>query len=173
MGIFDRFTQKQDKKTLQEKASRSERQKETVKAAAKRAEEEKKKSFQSVPAAGKKSEVKEEKKEVEKTSAAAPVKAKKTDTAAADTVLVRPIITEKAGYLSAKHQYIFEVHPQANKIMIQKAIEANYGVRPIRVNIITVAGREVRYGRTTGRTNFWKKAIVTLPKDKTIDVYEV
>jgi large subunit ribosomal protein L23 len=35
-----------------------------------------------------------------------------------------------------------------------------------------VRGKAVRFGRMSGRRSDWKKAIVTLPKGKTIDIYE-
>ena len=42
----------------------------------------------------------------------------------------------------------------------------------IKVNIIPISGRKVRYGKVKGKTKNRKKAIVTLKKGQTIEVYE-
>lgn len=85
-------------------------------------------------------------------------------------ILIRPIITEKSTFLEKEGKYVFEVSPKANKIEIKKAIEEIYKVKPIKINIIKVKGKTVRYGRTSGRTKSWKKAIVTLKKGEKIDL---
>lgn len=87
-------------------------------------------------------------------------------------VLVRPLVTEKAGVLGAQNKYIFSVEPSANKIEVAKAIEEVYGVKPASVNMLNVSGKKTRYGRVAGKRKDWKKAIVTLPEGKTIKVYE-
>jgi len=87
-------------------------------------------------------------------------------------VLLKPLITEKAADLGAENKYVFAVASDANKIEITKAIDEVYGVKPVRVNIIKNQGKKVRYGRTFGKRKDWKKAIITLPKGKTIKVYE-
>ncbi|RMD59472.1 50S ribosomal protein L23 [Candidatus Parcubacteria bacterium] len=87
-------------------------------------------------------------------------------------VLLRPVITEKATLLGSENKYVFAVAPKANKIEIAKAIEVIYGVRPVSINIIKVKGKKVRYGRIQGRRKDWKKAIITLPTGKTLNVYE-
>ncbi len=86
--------------------------------------------------------------------------------------LIKPIDTEKSKEIGVNNQYVFEVHPKSNKIEIKKAIEAAYGVKPVKVNIINVRGKRVRYGRQFGRTKHWKKAIVTLKQGERIEVYE-
>lgn len=87
-------------------------------------------------------------------------------------ILIRPIITEKAGNLNGLNQYVFEVNSSANKIEIARAIEAKYKVKPIKINIINNSGKSVRFGRHAGRTKSWKKAIINLPQGQTIDIYE-
>lgn len=86
-------------------------------------------------------------------------------------VLVRPLVTEKASHLASVGQYVFSVHPDANRIEIRSAVKAMYGVLPVSVNIQIVRGKVVRFGRSNGKRKNWKKAIVTLPKGKTIDIY--
>jgi len=85
-------------------------------------------------------------------------------------ILIRPIITEKATFLTRENKYIFAVAPTANKLEIFKAIEQTYKIKPIDVNIINVKGKLVRYGRTSGYTKKWKKAIVTLKPGDKIDL---
>ncbi|MEA3449868.1 MAG: 50S ribosomal protein L23 [Patescibacteria group bacterium] len=87
-------------------------------------------------------------------------------------MLVRPLITEKAANLGSEDKYVFAVNKNANKIEIAKAINEVYGIKPIAVNIVRVGGKKVRHGRVQGRRKDWKKAIVTLPKGKTINIYE-
>ncbi len=87
-------------------------------------------------------------------------------------VLLRPIITERTSALNALNQYVFEVAGSANKITVAKAVLSRYGVKPLRVNISNYPGHSVRYGRNSGRTKSWKKAIITLPEGKSINVYE-
>jgi large subunit ribosomal protein L23 len=86
--------------------------------------------------------------------------------------LVKPLITEKAATLGSLDKYAFAVSDKSNKIEVADAIKEVYGVKPVAVNIIAVKGKKVRYGRTMGKRKDWKKAIVTLPKGKTINIYE-
>lgn len=119
--------------------------------------------------------------ELKMKEAAAPAKSaegvKKTavknqDTKNAYRILVKPLITEKGTHLVGQNKYLFEVAGRANKIEIKKAIKAVYGVSPIDVNIINVSGKKVSYRRISGRTSDRKKAIVTLPKGQSIEIYE-
>ena len=97
---------------------------------------------------------------------------KKDDTKDAYCVLIKPMITEKGTFLASQSKYLFEVSVDTNKIEIKKAIEALYGVTPLRINIVPMSGKNVRYGKTKGRTKNRKKAIVTLAKGQSIEVYE-
>jgi large subunit ribosomal protein L23 len=87
-------------------------------------------------------------------------------------VIVKPLVTEKSATLSAVNQYVFIVKKEANRIQIRSAIKVMYGVTPTSVNIQNYSGKEVRFGRRRGKRKDWKKAIVTLPAGKTINVYE-
>lgn len=97
------------------------------------------------------------------------VSPKKDDTGRAYHILNRPVITEK---LTMDGRYGFRVSLDANKVEIAKAIARVYGVTPVAVNIINVRGKKVRYGKTSGTTSSWKKAIVTLKKGEKIDIVE-
>lgn len=87
-------------------------------------------------------------------------------------VLIKPLVTEKVSTLGAENKYVFQVAKNVNKIEAAKAITEVYGIKPISVNIINIRGKKVRYGRKTGKRKNWKKAIITLPKGKSINVYE-
>ena len=87
-------------------------------------------------------------------------------------VLIKPVVTEKAAAVNQLNQYIFQVAKKANKIDIAKAITAFYGIEPVAVNIMNMPGKRVTRGRVKGQRCDWKKAIVTLPAGKTIEIYE-
>ncbi len=85
---------------------------------------------------------------------------------------MRPVITEKATYLSSYNKYVFEVSLKANKIEVKKAIAKLYNVDVIKVNVIRSRGKKVTYGRITGMTKRTKKVIVTLKQGQSISLYE-
>ena len=103
---------------------------------------------------------------------AKPARARKDDTKNAYRVLVGPVVTEKATNLVAENKYVFEVAKDANKIEVKKAVKNVYGFDPLDVKIINVRGKDVSYGRVSGRRKAWKKAIVTLKKGDKIEIYE-
>ncbi|NUM25013.1 MAG: 50S ribosomal protein L23 [Candidatus Buchananbacteria bacterium] len=87
-------------------------------------------------------------------------------------ILIKPMITEKASGLGGLNKYVFAVEPSTNKVEVKKAIRAVYNVDPIAVNILNFSGKRVRYGKTSGVTKGWKKAVVTLKPGDKIEVYE-
>jgi large subunit ribosomal protein L23 len=87
-------------------------------------------------------------------------------------VIVRPIVTEKSSELIGdNNQYVFEVHKDANKIEVRKAVEMVFGVRVNQVRTQVVRGDIRRVGMFYGRKPSWKKAIVSLHPDDSIDLY--
>ena len=93
-------------------------------------------------------------------------------TMSAHEILVRPIISEKNTMLNERGQYVFEVSKRANKIMIRRAVEELFGVNVTSVNVMHVAGKRRRTGRTIGVTRSWKKAIVTLREGQRIELFQ-
>jgi large subunit ribosomal protein L23 len=91
-------------------------------------------------------------------------------------IVIRPIVTEKtmaqAEGTLPRNKYTFEVHPDANKTEIRRAVSALWNVDVVKVNTITVRGKERRhsYRHRVGRTPRRKKAIVTLAEGQSIDV---
>ena len=75
----------------------------------------------------------------------------------------------------AQNRYGFIVDKRANKIEIKKAVEEFYNVKVLDVNTMNYSGklkqRYTKAGFIQGRTNAYKKAIVTLAPDYTIDFY--
>ncbi|MFA6428660.1 MAG: 50S ribosomal protein L23 [Candidatus Buchananbacteria bacterium] len=84
-------------------------------------------------------------------------------------LLVRPVITEKSANLAVQNKYVFAVLAKANKTEVAKVVAAIYGVTPIKVNMIKVRGRKVKYGKTSGETKAWKKALITLKAGEKIE----
>jgi large subunit ribosomal protein L23 len=92
----------------------------------------------------------------------------KEDTGRAHHVLKQYHLSEKTNALSATGRYVFVVDKDANKIEIKKAVEAVYDVHVTGVNTVKSKGKARAYGRTSGRTSDWKKAIVTLKAGESI-----
>lgn len=91
-------------------------------------------------------------------------------------ILIKPIVTEKMTVQGEKlNRYGFMVDRQANKIEIKKAVEEMYGVKVLDVNTINYHGKRksrfTKAGLLSGRTNHFKKAIVTLAGEDKIDFY--
>tara|TARA_B100000902_G_C27290997_1_gene907129 strand:+ start:666 stop:956 length:291 start_codon:yes stop_codon:yes gene_type:complete len=92
------------------------------------------------------------------------------------SILIKPLITEKMTELSEKRgQYGFVVNKDANKVEIRKAIEEQYNVTVTSVNTMMYAGKnKKRYTKTAivdGRTNHFKKALVSVADGDVIDFY--
>lgn len=87
-------------------------------------------------------------------------------------IIIRPIITEKSSSMMEFNKYTFEVHRDANKIQIRKAVEDIFKVEVRSVHTINVKGKTKRMGRFEGKTRSWKKAIVALPQGQRIDFFE-
>ncbi len=79
------------------------------------------------------------------------------------TVLLAPVISEKATTIADKHdQVVFRVAPDATKPEVKAAVELMFKVQVDSVQISNVHGKEKRFGRFVGRRRGWKKAYVCL-----------
>ena len=91
------------------------------------------------------------------------------------TVIKRPLVTEKSTALSGANKYIFEVDPRANKPQIKEAVEKAFEVTVTSVNVMVMKGKS-RGGRRSGRrvthAPDWKKAVVTLVPEDSIELFE-
>jgi large subunit ribosomal protein L23 len=88
------------------------------------------------------------------------------------SVIVRPVISEKAYALLAVNKYTFRVHDDATKPQVRQAVEAVFGVRVQDVRTQNVKPKSKRRGLYAGKRRQWKKAIVTLHPDDTIELFE-
>ena len=68
-----------------------------------------------------------------------------------------------------KSQVVFKVSADSNKTRVKKAVVHLFDVGVLSVNILNCKGKSRRFGKTTGRTKGYKKAIVTLKKGDEID----
>src|SRR4028118_1535617 len=85
-------------------------------------------------------------------------------------VIVRPIITESPSLAyQDKGEYVFEVHPDANKQEIREAVERLFRVQVSRVWTMNVRGAAKRVGQSGGRPPHWKRATVTLRQGDAIE----
>jgi large subunit ribosomal protein L23 len=91
-------------------------------------------------------------------------------------IIVKPVVSEKMTDQTEKlNRYGFLVDHAANKIQIKKAVESAYGVSVESVNTMNYAGkaksRFTKAGLIKGRTNKYKKAIITVVDGDVIDFY--
>ena len=78
-------------------------------------------------------------------------------------VIRRPLVTEKGMHSSERlNAYSFEVHPQATKRDIRRAVEEIWEVRVDSVRTQNRKGKPRRHRTALGRTRSWKKAVVKL-----------
>ncbi len=91
-------------------------------------------------------------------------------------VIIRPLVTEKMTAISEKlNRYGFVVDHRADKLQIKKAVEEMYDVQVESVSTLIQRGKNTsRYtkaGLIRGKKNSFKKAIVQLKGNQTIDFY--
>ncbi len=89
------------------------------------------------------------------------------------SIVRRALVTEKGTRLrEGQNGFLFEVARDANKIQVKQAIEAIFNVKVATVRTLRVHGKPKRLGRYAGHRPDWKKAVVTLKKGETIDLFE-
>ncbi len=112
---------------------------------------------------------KQDKKEVVK--APATVSARRVPLTG-QNVLLHPLVTEKITRLAKHQQTAFAVALGTNKVEVKKAVQAMYGVKPLRVQMVNVMGKQIRFGQTEGKRSDWKKAIITLPAGTSLESFK-
>jgi len=86
-------------------------------------------------------------------------------------VVRRPVVTEKSASMQAmRNQFTFEVAASANKVEVKKAIETLFSVKVLKVNMVSMQGKQKRTFGRPGSTKPWKKAVVTLKQGDSIDI---
>ena len=94
-----------------------------------------------------------------------------------ENIILKPVLTEKMTQLGEKlNRYAFKVDRKANKLQIREAVEQMYGVVVTDVNTMNYIGKDkqryTKAGLLRGRSNHFKKAVVTLKEGDTIDFYD-
>lgn len=88
------------------------------------------------------------------------------------SVLKSPLVTEKSSALKAEaNKIVFKVARDANKIEIKQAVETLFDVKVEGVATMINRGKPKRVGRSIGRRQNWKKAVVTLAEGTDLDVF--
>ena len=89
-----------------------------------------------------------------------------------EDVLIEPVLSEKANQLRDEGKYVFKVSLSATKPQIKEAVAKLFDVHPISCTTMVVGGKPKRQRNRKGFTSSWKKAIVKLPKDEKISIFE-
>ena len=94
-------------------------------------------------------------------------------------LLIKPVLTEKMAIMQEReNKYAFIVEKSANKNQIKDAIEKKFDVLVSKVATMNIDGKlknmttrsNGRTIKTQGRRSSYKKAIITLEEDYTIDL---
>lgn len=94
------------------------------------------------------------------------------------TMILKPKISEKSYESSLSlNRYVFEVPTNANRLTVADAVEAQYNVEVVNVNILNHKGkakRTIRKGgrAVSGREADSKKAYVTLKEGDSIPIFD-
>jgi len=89
-----------------------------------------------------------------------------------EDVLLEPVLSEKANLLREQGKYVFKVAQSATKPQIMEAVRRLFDVHPVSCTVMVVGGKPKRLRYRSGYTSTWKKAIVRLPKDEKIAIFE-
>jgi large subunit ribosomal protein L23 len=89
------------------------------------------------------------------------------------TVLLRPVISEKSVIETERNNYTFAVARGANKFQIKAAVEDQFKVDVLGVRVLTVKPKQKRRGRRQlGTVPGWRKAVVTIGEGQKIELFE-
>lgn len=87
-------------------------------------------------------------------------------------ILLRPLVTEKGVHRANRNnQYAFEIHRDATKTDVRRAVESLFDVKVVKVRTQNRKGKNRRFKYRMGRTADWKRAIVELHSDNRIDFF--
>ncbi|MBR3696740.1 MAG: 50S ribosomal protein L23 [Clostridia bacterium] len=89
----------------------------------------------------------------------------------AEDIILAPVVTEKSSADIQEGKYTFKVAKNATKVDIKNAVEKLFEVKILKVNTLTVRGKEKRVGVHQGKTSDWKKAIVTIDTNASSMMY--
>ena len=86
-------------------------------------------------------------------------------------IIKYPLITDKATRLLENNQYTFIVDSSSNKTAIKMAIESLFNVEVIKITTSNLPKKKKRIGKYIGWKPQYKKAIVTLSENNTINLF--
>ena len=86
-------------------------------------------------------------------------------------IIKYPLVTDKAIRLTEKNQYSFIVNLNSEKSKIKAAIENLFHVKVIKINTCRLPRKKKRVGKYIGWKSHYKKAIVTLFENDTINLF--
>jgi large subunit ribosomal protein L23 len=89
-----------------------------------------------------------------------------------EKILIEPVLSEKSNLMREDGKYVFCIDLSATKIQVKEAVAKLFNVHPISCKIMVVGGKPKRQRYRSGYTATWKKAIVRLPKNEKIDIFE-
>lgn len=95
------------------------------------------------------------------------------------TITLRPRLSEKTYGLSSSRVYVVEVPLDANKHSVARAVEAQFEVKVVKVNITNISGKAKRIisisgkrmKNSNGKRNDIKKAYVTLAEGHSLPFF--
>jgi large subunit ribosomal protein L23 len=87
-------------------------------------------------------------------------------------VIIKPLVTEKTTHQqTTRNAYAFQVHREANKMQIRRAVEHLYNVKVTDVRTLNRKGKPRRARHKLTKTSDWKRAIVVLAEDSRIELF--
>jgi len=87
-------------------------------------------------------------------------------------IIIKPLITEKTTHQQqTRNAYTFQVHRDANKPEIKKAVERIYNVKVVDVRTMNRKGKPRRSKMRMTKTADWKRAIVVLDENSRIELF--
>ena len=89
-----------------------------------------------------------------------------------ESILIEPVLSEKANIMREEGKYVFKVDPKATKPQIKEAVRKLFNVNPVSCTVMVVGGKPKRLRNRPGYTSSWKKAVVRLAKNEKIAVFE-
>lgn len=93
------------------------------------------------------------------------------------SIIMQPLITEKATLISEKNnQYLFKVRKDADKAEIKAAIEyiwKSENINVTDVNTVNVKGKSKRFGRFLGKRSDYKKAYVCVKQGQNLNFTDI
>lgn len=92
-----------------------------------------------------------------------------------DTIIVRPLLTEKTTQVSMKGWYTFRAQVWVNKKQAKREIEQQYAVSVIDIRSMRVPGKSRRVGRKNiyVEGSDWKKICVRLKPGQIIEAFQI